>query len=167
MELLLSITIFTAFGAGFVFVNMLMGAVARPQIPSPEKAAVYECGEPAIGTSWVQFDLRFYIVAQVDTMAHRIRGFIEKAGRAGVNRVFIGLENINPDSLKDAKKGQNHITQYREMLQAWHAIGALTYDARFFSFTTALPWLTLGLARRLVDPSAESAAAADPAGQDA
>ena len=27
--------------------------------------AVYECGEPTIGNSWVQFDLRFYIVALV------------------------------------------------------------------------------------------------------
>ncbi|HEY7088937.1 MAG TPA: NADH-quinone oxidoreductase subunit A [Tepidisphaeraceae bacterium] len=65
MELLLSITIFTAFGAAFVLVNMVMGALARPQIPNPEKLAVYECGEPAIGSSWVQFDLRFYIVALV------------------------------------------------------------------------------------------------------
>ena len=65
MELLLSITIFSAFGAVFVLINMVMGAVARPQIPSPEKAAVYECGEPTIGNSWVQFDLRFYIVALV------------------------------------------------------------------------------------------------------
>jgi hypothetical protein len=41
--------------------------------------------------------LEFHIIAQVDTMAHKIRGFIEKAGRAGVDRVFIGLENIiNP-----------------------------------------------------------------------
>src|SRR5204863_3809066 len=65
MELLLSITLFAGFGAAFVLINMLMGAVARPQIPNPEKAAVYECGEPSIGTSWVQFDLRFYIVALV------------------------------------------------------------------------------------------------------
>ena len=65
MELLLSITIFTAFGAAFVLVNMVMGALARPQIPNPEKLAVYECGEPSIGSSWVQFDLRFYIVALV------------------------------------------------------------------------------------------------------
>ena len=65
MELLLSITIFVALGAVFVFVNLVMGAVARPRIPNPEKAAVYECGEPTIGTSWVQFDLRFYIVALV------------------------------------------------------------------------------------------------------
>src|SRR6478672_6754806 len=65
MELLLSITVFVAFGAAFVFLNLMVGAVARPQIPNPEKASVYECGEPSIGTSWVQFDLRFYIVALV------------------------------------------------------------------------------------------------------
>ena len=65
MELLLSITIFTAFGAAFVLANLVLGALARPQIPNPEKAAAYECGEPSIGTSWVQFDLRFYIVALV------------------------------------------------------------------------------------------------------
>ena len=65
MELLLSITIFLAFGAVFVLLNLTVGALARPQIPNPEKSAVYECGEPSIGSSWVQFDLRFYIVALV------------------------------------------------------------------------------------------------------
>src|SRR3954470_22434041 len=65
MELLLSITIFLAFGAIFVFANLVLGYFARPQIPNPEKATVYECGEPVIGSSWVQFDLRFYIVALV------------------------------------------------------------------------------------------------------
>src|SRR3954463_10762403 len=65
MHLLLSITIFVAFGAVFVLINMVMGALARPHVPSPEKGAVYECGEPTIGNSWVQFDLRFYIVALV------------------------------------------------------------------------------------------------------
>jgi NADH-quinone oxidoreductase subunit A len=65
MDLLLSITLFTAVGAAFVFVNLLAGAVARPSVPNPEKSAVYECGEPSIGSSWVQFDLRFYIVALV------------------------------------------------------------------------------------------------------
>jgi len=65
MELLLSITVFVAFGAVFVFINLMVGSVARPQLPNPEKASVYECGEPSIGSSWVQFDLRFYIVALV------------------------------------------------------------------------------------------------------
>lgn len=65
MDLLLSITIFLAFGAAFVFLNLAIGKLVRPAVPNPEKLAVYECGEPAIGQSWVQFDLRFYIVALV------------------------------------------------------------------------------------------------------
>jgi NADH-quinone oxidoreductase subunit A len=65
MELALSVTVFVAFGAAFVLINLLAGHLARPHIPNPEKATVYECGEPTIGSSWVQFDLRFYIVALV------------------------------------------------------------------------------------------------------
>jgi radical SAM superfamily enzyme YgiQ (UPF0313 family) len=78
--------------------------------------------------------LEIHIIAQVDTMAHKIRGFIEKAARAGVDRVFIGLENINPESLKDARKGQNRITEYRAMLQAWHRVGTLTYAGYIIGF---------------------------------
>jgi len=63
MEILLSIALFLAFGIGFVLVNMLVGAVVRPHAPNPEKTSIYECGEPTIGSSWVQFDLRFYVVA--------------------------------------------------------------------------------------------------------
>ena len=79
------------------------------------------------------------IVAQVDTMAHKIRGFIEKAGRAGINRVFIGMESINPEALKDARKGQNRITEYRAMLQAWHRVGTLTYAGYILGFPGDTP----------------------------
>ena len=65
VEILLSITIFVSFAAAFVFVNLAVGSLLRPSIPSAEKSAVYECGEPTIGSSWVQFDLRFYIIALV------------------------------------------------------------------------------------------------------
>ena len=65
MDILLSFTLFVAFGAAFVLMTLLMGALARPRVPNVEKAAAYECGEPSIGPSWVQFDLRFYIVALV------------------------------------------------------------------------------------------------------
>jgi NADH-quinone oxidoreductase subunit A len=44
---------------------LIAGSLARPRLPNPEKLAIYECGEPPIGPSWVQFDLRFYIVALV------------------------------------------------------------------------------------------------------
>ena len=63
--------------------------------------------------------LKVTFVIQVDTLCHKIPNFVEKAARAGCQQVFIGLENINPDSLKAARKGQNRITEYRAMLQAW------------------------------------------------
>jgi NADH-quinone oxidoreductase subunit A len=46
-----------------VYLALVVGKLLRPSRPEPEKLAVYECGEPTIGTSWVQFDLRFYVVA--------------------------------------------------------------------------------------------------------
>ena len=71
---------------------------------------------------------------QVDTLCHKIPNFIEKAARAGVRRVFIGLENINPDNLIAAKKRQNKITEYREMLQKWRNHGALTCAGYILGF---------------------------------
>src|SRR5262245_44608140 len=47
----------------FLIVPLLIGRLVRPKLPTPEKDAIYECGEPTIGTSYVQFDLRFYVVA--------------------------------------------------------------------------------------------------------
>ena len=86
-----------------------------------------------------QEGLAIRIVAQVDTMAHRIRGFIEKAGRAGISRVFIGMESINPEALKEARKGQNRITEYRAMLQAWHRVGTLVYAGYILGFPGDTP----------------------------
>lgn len=63
MDILLSIAIFLAFGFGFVLLNLVVGAFVRPSAPNPEKKSIYECGEPTVGSSWVQFDLRFYVVA--------------------------------------------------------------------------------------------------------
>jgi len=71
---------------------------------------------------------------QVDTLCHKIPNFIEKAKRAGVTRVFIGLENVNPDNLAAAKKRQNKITEYRKMLQAWKAQGIITLAGYILGF---------------------------------
>jgi len=76
------------------------------------------------------------ITIQVDTLCHKIPRFIEKAGRAGVDRVFIGLESINPDSLAGSRKHQNKITEYRGMLQAWHHSGALIMAGMILGFPT-------------------------------
>ena len=50
-------------GGAFLCVNLLVGWLVRPRMPNAEKLEVYECGEPTIGSSFVQFDLRFYVVA--------------------------------------------------------------------------------------------------------
>src|SRR5262245_62212256 len=55
--------LFAAVGIAFLFVNLLVGKFLRPENPHPEKLEIYECGEPTIGSSFVQFDLRFYVVA--------------------------------------------------------------------------------------------------------
>src|ERR1044071_9472353 len=55
--------LFVAVGAGFIFVHLLAGKLIRPDRPGAEKKTIYECGEPTIGSAWIQFDLRFYVVA--------------------------------------------------------------------------------------------------------
>jgi NADH-quinone oxidoreductase subunit A len=57
------VALFVALGAAFLCVNLLVGWLVRPRAPNTEKLEVYECGEPTIGSSFVQFDLRFYVVA--------------------------------------------------------------------------------------------------------
>jgi len=79
------------------------------------------------------------LILQVDTLCHKIPGFIEKAARAGCNCVFIGLENINPESLMGAKKRQNKIWEYREMLQAWHTAKVITWAGYILGFPNDTP----------------------------
>jgi radical SAM superfamily enzyme YgiQ (UPF0313 family) len=83
------------------------------------------------------FQINFII--QVDTLCHRLPDFIEKCSRAGVKRVFIGLENINPDNLLGAKKQQNKITEYRTMLLAWKKAKVLTYCGYILGFPNDTP----------------------------
>lgn len=57
------LALFMGVGLIFVFANLLLGRFLRPNDPHAEKLEIYECGEPTIGSSYVQFDLRFYVVA--------------------------------------------------------------------------------------------------------
>jgi radical SAM superfamily enzyme YgiQ (UPF0313 family) len=79
------------------------------------------------------------LLVQVDTLCHKIPNFIEKCKRAGVTRVFIGLENINPDNLMAAKKRQNKITEYRKMLLAWKEQGIMTLAGYILGFPSDTP----------------------------
>jgi hypothetical protein len=73
-------------------------------------------------------------IIQVDTLCHKLPNFVRKCALAGARRVFIGLENINPDNLIGAKKRQNKITEYREMLLAWKSARVITYAGYILGF---------------------------------
>ncbi|HTV45470.1 MAG TPA: radical SAM protein [Stellaceae bacterium] len=83
--------------------------------------------------------LGLQFIIQVDTLCHRIPNFVEKAARAGCKRVFVGLENINPDNLLSAKKKQNRVHEYRQMFLAWRAQKVITYAGYILGFPSDTP----------------------------
>jgi hypothetical protein len=86
-----------------------------------------------------ELGVKLNFTIQVDTMCHTLPNFVEKARKAGVSRVFIGLENINPDNLLAAKKKQNKIENYRDMLLAWQKKKVTTYCAYILGFPDDTP----------------------------
>jgi len=83
--------------------------------------------------------LTLQFIIQVDTLCHRIPNFIEKAARAGCTRVFVGLENINPDNLLAAKKKQNRVHEYRDLFLAWRRHKVITYAGYIIGFPNDTP----------------------------
>lgn len=71
---------------------------------------------------------------QVDVLAHRIPGFVEKAVRAGCSNVFLGMESVNPKNLKAAGKNQNRVKDYRELIEAWHRHAVSTHVGFIIGF---------------------------------
>jgi len=61
--LVYTLLIFLGLGVFFLFIHLVMGRLIRPVKPDAEKMTIYECGEPTVGSAWVQFDLRYYVVA--------------------------------------------------------------------------------------------------------
>ncbi|MCX8037561.1 MAG: NADH-quinone oxidoreductase subunit A [Candidatus Sumerlaeia bacterium] len=60
-----NILLFLAAAVGFVIFNLTLGSFFRRDRFDPEKMRVYECGEPAIGTSWIRYSIAFYRLALV------------------------------------------------------------------------------------------------------
>lgn len=78
--------------------------------------------------------IRISLLIQVDTACHRLPRFIEKASKAGCRKVFIGLESVNRDTLRETGKKQNNVEEYRAMLQAWRKAKAVTYAGYIIGF---------------------------------
>ncbi len=78
--------------------------------------------------------VRCSLTIQTDASADRIPNFIEKMTRAGVRRVFIGIESVNPDNLQASGKYHNQLKNYRGMLQKWRNHGAITCAGYIIGF---------------------------------
>ena len=62
-DVVIHFLVFAVVSVGALLAPLILGYLVRPRLPTPEKDAAYECGEPTIGSSYIQFDLRFYVVA--------------------------------------------------------------------------------------------------------
>lgn len=60
-----NVLVYIVISIGFIFGSLTIGKVLRPNRPTPEKLTTYECGEEAIGSAWIQFNVRFYIIALI------------------------------------------------------------------------------------------------------
>lgn len=59
------ILLFLVGGAIFILIGLAVSKILRPSKPNPEKLSSYECGEEALGSSWVSFNPRFYVIALI------------------------------------------------------------------------------------------------------
>lgn len=60
-----NVLLFLIFGALTVFLGVLVPFLLAPSKPDKEKLSIYECGERPIGSAWIQFNIRFYVVALI------------------------------------------------------------------------------------------------------
>src|SRR5579864_3588625 len=61
--LVFTLLVFLGIGSFFLFIHLMMGKAIRPAKAETGKHTIYECGEPTVGSAWIQFDLRYYVVA--------------------------------------------------------------------------------------------------------
>lgn len=61
-----SVLIFMVIGLVILLFAMFLWRLVRPSgTPSQVKYETYECGEEAQGSAWIQFNIRFYVVALI------------------------------------------------------------------------------------------------------
>ena len=61
----IAILIFFLAGAGFVILALSVSRLVAPHKPNPIKNSTYECGEEPVGSPWIRFNTRFYVVALI------------------------------------------------------------------------------------------------------
>lgn len=60
-----NVLVFTLLGLGLCAIHLALGRLLRPSNPEAKKLTTYECGEPPTGSAWINFNIRFYLIALV------------------------------------------------------------------------------------------------------
>jgi NADH-quinone oxidoreductase subunit A len=60
-----NVLVFVGLGVALCALMMGLGALLRPSNPERSKLTTYECGEEVEGDSWINFNIRFYLVALI------------------------------------------------------------------------------------------------------
>src|SRR6201984_560559 len=60
-----NVLVFFALAVLFVRGMLALRRCLRPNTPEPLKLTTYECGEPPTGSAWVNFNIRFYLIALI------------------------------------------------------------------------------------------------------
>ena len=60
-----NVLVFFGLSVLFVLGKLALGSLLRPDNPEPLKLTTYECGEPPTGNAWINFNIRFYLVALI------------------------------------------------------------------------------------------------------
>jgi radical SAM superfamily enzyme YgiQ (UPF0313 family) len=78
--------------------------------------------------------VKIEFIMQVDTLSYKIKDFVSLAAQAGCTQVFIGMESINDENLQAADKKQNVSSDYRKLIDAWHAVEVATHVGFIIGF---------------------------------
>ena len=60
-----NVLVFSGLGVLLLGGMLALGSLLRPHNPEHLKLTTYECGEPPTGNAWVNFNIRFYLVALI------------------------------------------------------------------------------------------------------
>lgn len=60
-----NVLVFFGLGIALCALMLALGWLVRPHNPEPAKLTTYECGEPPAGSAWINFNIRFYLIALV------------------------------------------------------------------------------------------------------
>jgi len=60
-----NVLVFTLLALFLAAFHLLLGSFLRPANPEARKLTTYECGEPPTGSAWINFNIRFYLIALV------------------------------------------------------------------------------------------------------